>query len=64
MIILSRKIGERVMIGDDISIVIKDIRSDRVRLGIDAPRSVSINREEIYKVIANQKRRMEETHDA
>ena len=64
MIILSRKIGERVMIGDDISIVIKDIRADQVRLGIDAPRSVSVNREEIYKAIANQKRRMEETHDA
>lgn len=51
MIVLSRKRNEVIRISDDVSIVVVDIRGDRVRLGIDAPRNIEIHREEIYQAI-------------
>ena len=56
MLVLSRRVGERLMIGDDIVITVIDVRSDGVRLGIDAPRHVRVNRAEILEAVtqANQ----------
>jgi carbon storage regulator len=51
MLILSRKTDEVVMIGDEIRLVIVDIRDGRVRLGIDAPPEVPVHRLEIYEAI-------------
>ncbi|MFP3089193.1 carbon storage regulator CsrA [Treponema sp. TIM-1] len=51
MLILSRKINEKVMIGDDISISIIEIRGDQVRLGVDAPKSVKVYRQEVFDAI-------------
>jgi carbon storage regulator len=51
MLILSRKINEKVIIGDDISISIIEIRGDQVRLGIDAPKKVKVFRQEVYDAI-------------
>ena len=48
MLTLTRKSGECILIGDDIRIVIRDVRGRQVRIGIDAPGDVPIHREEIY----------------
>ena len=48
MLILTRRVGENVVIGDDIVISIVEVRGDAVRIGIQAPRSVCVHREEIW----------------
>jgi carbon storage regulator len=55
MLVLSRYCDESVCIGDDIVITVVDVRSDRVRLGISAPTSVSVHRQEVYDAIAREK---------
>jgi carbon storage regulator len=54
MLVLTRKIGEKVMIGDDVSVTILGLFGNHVRLGINAPKSVEIHREEIYVKIQNE----------
>ncbi|MCL2801434.1 MAG: carbon storage regulator CsrA [Treponema sp.] len=54
MLILSRKIDEKVVIGDDITISIIEIRGDQVRLGIDAPKKVKVYRQEVYDAIKSE----------
>ena len=51
MLILSRKINEKIMIGDEISISIIEIRGDQVRIGVDAPKSVKVFRQEVFDAI-------------
>lgn len=51
MLVLSRKENETVMIGDDITLVVVEIRGDKVRLGIQAPKDVPVHRQEIYDAI-------------
>lgn len=51
MLVLSRRKDETIMIGDDIEITIVDIKGDTVRIGIQAPRTVSVHRKEIYEAI-------------
>ncbi len=54
MLILTRKMGEGICIGDAITLKIIEIRGNQVRLGVDAPRDVSVHREEIYEQIKRQ----------
>ena len=55
MLILTRLAGESVMIGDDITITVLEIKEKQIRLGIKAPREVPVHREEIYERIKQQK---------
>lgn len=51
MLVLSRKKNESIIIGDDVEIVIVDIKGDQVKVGIKAPRKVSVHRAEVYEEI-------------
>jgi carbon storage regulator len=51
MLILTRRIGEKLIIGDEISVTILDVKGSQVRIGVHAPDDVSIHREEIYNRI-------------
>ena len=55
MLVLSRQKDESIVIGDDIKVTIVDVRGDKVRLGIDAPREVSVHRIEVYEAIQREK---------
>jgi carbon storage regulator len=54
MLILTRKSGEGIRIGDFIALKIIEIRGNQVRIGIDAPRNISVHREEVYELIQEQ----------
>ena len=55
MLVLSRQKDESIIIGDDVETTIVDVRGDKVRLGINAPKSVSVHRKEIYDAIQKEK---------
>ena len=55
MLILTRKVGESVLIGEDISITVLSVRGNQVKLGVQAPKEVSVHREEIYQRFCSQK---------
>lgn len=59
MLVLSRTKDESIIIGDDIEITIVDVRGDKVRLGINAPREISVHRKEIYDAIQREKEQRE-----
>jgi carbon storage regulator len=54
MLILTRKVGESLRIGDDVSVVVLGIKGNQVRIGVDAPKSISVHREEIYNRIQDE----------
>ena len=56
MLVLSRQRDETIMIGDDIEVTVVDIRGDKVRLGITAPREISVHRKEVYDAIRRENR--------
>ena len=51
MLILTRKVGETLVIGDDVTMTVLGVKGNQVRIGINAPRDVSVHREEIYRRI-------------
>ena len=55
MLVLSRQKDESIMIGDDVEITIVDVRGDKVRLGITAPREIPVHRREVYDAIQREK---------
>ncbi len=64
MLTLTRKVGESIRIGDDIEIVVKEIRRNQVRIGIIAPRDVAIYREEVYDAIKDPEEDSSDTGDS
>ena len=54
MLVLSRQRDETIMIGDDVEITVVDIRGDKVRLGINAPRHIQVHRKEVYDAIKRE----------
>ena len=63
MLVLSRQRDESIMIGDDVEIIIVDVRGDKVRLGITAPKEIPVHRREIYDAIQREKRQKKETQE-
>lgn len=55
MLILTRRVGERVMIGDDVAVTVLGMRSNQVRVGVEAPREISVHREEVYARIRKER---------
>lgn len=55
MLILTRRISESVIIGDEVKVTVLGVKGNQVRLGIDAPKTVSVHREEIYQKIQQEK---------
>ena len=54
MLILTRRVGETVMIGDDVTITVLGVKGNQVRVGFNAPKSVAVHREEIYERIKRE----------
>jgi len=54
MLILSRKVGETLNIGDEVTVTVLGVKGNQIRIGINAPKEVAVHREEIYQKIAAQ----------
>ncbi|MCY4421402.1 MAG: carbon storage regulator CsrA [Gammaproteobacteria bacterium] len=55
MLILTRRVGETLMIGDDVTVTVLGVKGNQVRIGVNAPRDVAVHREEIYERIRHEK---------
>ena len=64
MLVLSRCKDESIMVGDEVEIVIVDVRGRKVRLGINAPKHIAVHRKEIYEAIQRQKEEQEHSVDS
>lgn len=56
MLVLTRRVGESIVIGNDVTVTVLEVRGDQIRIGIDAPRHVQIHREEIYLQVQQENR--------
>lgn len=63
MLILTRRVGETLMVGDDVTVTVLGVKGNQVRIGVNAPKDVSVHREEIYQRIQNEKNSGNEKKD-
>lgn len=60
MLILTRRIGETLMVGDDVTITLLGIKGNQARIGVNAPKEIAVHREEIYERIQREKQQQEQ----
>lgn len=63
MLILTRRVGETLMVGDDVTVTVLGVKGNQVRIGVNAPKDVSVHREEIYQRIQKEKSDSQQSDD-